>query len=220
MRARGTAFLAVALLLAACGGGSSDNTTPTKNAGTAAAPSTGPSPTTSASTASAGANVLKPTGGGFFTDMFGTSTPITCPRVAKIGEASQLTRFAPSGQDLTDVLFEAVIGDINGTCSASAKTVTVQMTADFIASRGPADKTRKAPFTYFVAIIGPGDKVLTRDQFDTSIEFAGNKTRSGIREPLDLTIPLQQGERGDDLRILVGFVLSHEEVAYNRAHSQ
>jgi hypothetical protein len=62
--------------------------------------------------------------------------------------------------------------------------------------------------------------VLTREQFDTYIDFPGNKTRSGIREELSEKIPLNPGERGDDYRVYVGFVLTHEELAYNRAHPQ
>jgi hypothetical protein len=69
-----------------------------------------------------------------------------------------------------------------------------------------------------VAITDSHDKILVRQQFDTSIDFEGNKTRNGIRENLEPSIPLQQAQRGDDYRIYVGFVLTHDEVDYNRAH--
>ncbi len=195
---RRVAFIAATLLLAACGGGDKPPASSGASAGSAAQPS----------------------GGGFFSDMFGTSTPVTCPRVSKIDEAAQLTRFAPSGHDLTDVLFEAAIGDINGKCSASEGSVTVKLTVDFVASRGPADKTRKAPFSFFVAITDLHEKVLGRQQFDSTIEFAGNQTRGGLREKLDQIIPTVKGQRGDDFRIYVGFALTHEELDYNRAHPQ
>ena len=105
--------------------------------------------------------------------------------MTKVNEASQLTRFGPAGHDITDVQFEALIGDINGKCEAVDKGVSVKMTVDFIASRGPADKTRKASFAYFVAITDNKDNVLTRQQFDTYIDFPGNRTRDGIRESLE-----------------------------------
>src|SRR4029077_14286649 len=100
------------------------------------------------------------------------------------------------------------------------KGVAVHMTIDFIASRGPADKARKASFAYLVAITDNKENVVTRQQFDTDIPFIGNRTRDGIPEKLDLTLPLAQGQRGDDFRIYVGFVVSHDELAYNRAHPQ
>jgi hypothetical protein len=202
------AFLAAILLLAACSSGGGSSRSKSADAGSAGGAGT------------TGGTALAPSGGGFFNSMFGSGAPASCPRVTKITEASLLTRFAPSGHDLTDVLFEAQIGDINGTCSLSDNTVKVEMTADFIASLGPADKEHKAAFSYFVAITDLNEKVLARQQFDTSIEFPGNKTRSGIREQLEQAIPLQKGQRGDDFHIYVGFVLSREEFAYNRAHPQ
>jgi hypothetical protein len=196
------ALLAAILALAACSSGGGSSAPKTADAG------------------GASGTAIAPSGGGFFNNMFGSSAPASCPGVTKITEASQLTRFAPSGHDLTDVLFEAQIGDINGSCSVSDNTVKVEMAADFIASLGPADKAHKAGFSYFVAITDLNEKVLARQQFDTSIDFPGNKTRSGIREQLEQMIPLQKGQRGDDFHIYVGFVLSREEFAYNRAHPQ
>jgi hypothetical protein len=202
-------LLLAGLLLAACGG----DDKPPPASGSAA-----PSGTSSASP-SAPAKPA-PSGGGFFTNMFGTTAAVSCPRVTKIGEASQLTRFSPSGHDITDVEFEAVIGDINGKCEPADKGVAVHMTIDFIASRGPADKTRKASFGYLVAITDNKENVVARQQFDTDIPFIGNRTRDGIPEKLDLVLPLAPGQRGDDFRIYIGFVVTHDELAYNRAHPQ
>jgi len=199
-------LLLAGFLLAACGG---DDKPPPPSTGSAAPSGTPAAPKKPA-----------PSGGGFFTNMFSASGPVSCPRVTKIGEASQLTRFGPAGHDITDVLFEAVIGDINGKCEAADKGVSVKMTVDFIASRGPADKARKASFAYFVAITDNKDNVLTRQQFDTYIDFPGNRTRDGIRESLEQSTPLAAGQRGDDFRIYVGFVITHDELAYNRAHPQ
>ena len=199
-------LLLAGFLLAACGG---DDAPPPP------APSTG-----SAAPAPAPAKKPAPSGGGFFTNMFSAPGAISCPRVTKVNEASQLTRFGPAGHDITDVQFEALIGDINGKCEAVDKGVSVKMTVDFIASRGPADKTRKASFAYFVAITDNKDNVLTRQQFDTYIDFPGNRTRDGIRESLDEIIPLAAGQRGDDFRVYLGFVVTHDELAYNRAHPQ
>jgi len=160
-------------------------------------------------------------GNGFFDRMFGgTSTPtFTCPEVSKVADVARLTRFAPSGHDLTDVAFEAAVGGLGGSCSQGDHgSVDVQLTVQFIGGRGPANKTRKAPFTYFVAIVDRNDNVLAREQFNTGIEFPGNQTRNTITEEVDENIPLQKDQQGNQFRIFVGFVLSPEEVAYNRAH--
>ena len=159
--------------------------------------------------------------GGFFSRMFsGTSSPtVTCPEVTKVGDAVKLTRFVPGGHDLTDVAFEAAVGKIGGNCSAGDNgSLDVSLTVEFIASRGPADKTRKALFTYFVAIVDSAENILAREQFDTGVAFPGNQTRNAATEELEENIPLGKGQQGNQFRVFIGFVLTPEEVAYNRAH--
>ena len=178
-------LLAAGLALAACGG--EDKPAPTSSA---------PPPPAKPSAAA------QPSGGGFFNNVFGSGKPVSCPQVTKVGEAALLTRFRPPGHDITDVVFDAFIGDINGKCESSDQGVTVKMTVDF------------------VAITDAKSNVLAREQFDTFIDFPGNKTRNGIREELEEKIPMTAGQRGDDYRVYVGFALTHDELAYNRAHAQ
>jgi hypothetical protein len=158
--------------------------------------------------------------GSFFDRMFSGSSAqtLTCPEITKVGDAARVTRFAPGGHDLTDVAFEAAVGKIGGSCSEGDNSIDVQLTVEFIASRGPADKTRKAPFTYFVAIVDRNENILAREQFDTAVGFPGNQTRSAITEELEQNIPIQKGQQGNQFRVFIGFVLTPEEVAYNRAH--
>ncbi len=153
--------------------------------------------------------------------IFGSSSApaVTCPEVIKVGDVARLTRFSSGGHDLTDVAFEAALGKLGGTCSRGDNgSVDVQLTVEFIASRGPADHTRKAPFNYFVAIVDQNENILAREQFDTGVGFPGNQTRNVITEELEENIPLQKGQQGNQFRIFVGFVLTPDEVAYNRAH--
>ena len=160
--------------------------------------------------------------GGFFDRMFGGSSgpTLTCPDVSKVGDVSRLTRFVPGGHDLTDVTFEAGVGQLTGSCSASDGSVVVDLKVEFIASRGPANTTRQAPFTFFVAIVDKADNVLARQEFDSGVEFPGNQTRSSGVEELEQDIPVSNPLQGNQYRVFVGFVLSPEEVAYNRAHPQ
>jgi hypothetical protein len=195
-------ILLTVLLLAACNSGASGG-------GASGANTTGttPPPTTGNSQ-------------GFLSQVFGgNSAPtFTCPSFNRVTDAARLTRFVPGGHDLTDVAFEAAVGQVTGSCSEASGTIDVQMNAQFVASRGPADKTRKAPFNYFVAIVDQHDNILARVQFDTGVEFPGNQTRNAITEELEQQIPLPKGQRGSDYRIFIGFVLTPDEVAYNRAH--
>jgi hypothetical protein len=210
---RGGILVAAALLLAACSSDSSSTSTGNTGSGNTG----GGTAASKAAAADSGGDA----GGGFFDRLFSNDKKtLTCPTVTRIGEATRLTRFVPGGHDLTDVAFEARIGGITGNCSADKKAVKVQMNAQFIANRGPADKARKAPFAYFVAIADNDDNVLARQDFDTVIAFPGTQTRNGVEEQLDQIIPIKKGQQGSDFHIYIGFDLTPEEIAYNRAHPQ
>lgn len=143
--------------------------------------------------------------------------PPPCPPVAKVDDAATLTRFAGTGRDLTDIQFEAEIGRVATGCDYDSDKVDMVVQVEFIASRGPADQERKAPFTYFVAVARTDHTILGRESFQSVIEFPGNQTRAVTREPdVELEIPLREGEAGRNYRVYIGFVLTEEELAFNR----
>jgi hypothetical protein len=143
--------------------------------------------------------------------------PKPCPQVAQVDDAAELTRYSGSGRDLTDVAFEAQLGGMAGSCAYDDNEIDVELSVQFIASRGPADQTRRADFTYFVAIAKVDQTVLAREEFDSFIEFPGNQTRAGIVEELTQRIPIGPDDRGDSFIIYVGFKLTPEELEFNRA---
>jgi hypothetical protein len=143
--------------------------------------------------------------------------PPPCPEVATVDDAAKLTRFAGEGRDLTDVAFEAEVGQLSGSCVTEDDVIDVELQVQFIASRGPADKDRRADFRYFVAVARTDQTIIAREEFDSYIEFPGNQTRAAIVEELAQHIPRVSGETGETYVIYVGFALTHEEVEFNRA---
>lgn len=143
--------------------------------------------------------------------------PPPCPEIAVVEDAATLTRFAGQGRDLTDVAFEAELGDVRGSCVTEDDVIEVELQVQFIASRGPADKDRRADFRYFVAVAQVDQTIIAREEFDSYIEFPGNQVRAGIVEELAQHIPRPNGETGDNFVIYVGYALTPEEVAFNRA---
>ena len=142
--------------------------------------------------------------------------PPPCPR-AVVGEnAGRLTRFSAAGTDAANVVFEAEISDVTGTCVYDGDTIEVDMQIQLVASRGPAATEDSAKFNYFVAVARTDKTVLSRAAFDAAIELPGNQTRNQTVEELEQTIPLAKGESGANLVIVVGFEMTSEELEYNR----
>jgi len=142
--------------------------------------------------------------------------PPPCPR-AVVGEnAGRLTRFSGAGKEPANVVFEAEISDLAGTCVYDDDSIDVDLQIQLVASRGPAATDDSAKFNYFVAVARTDKTVLSRDAFDTVIELPGNQTRNQTVEQLEQTIPIAKGESGANFVIVVGFEMTPEELEFNR----
>src|SRR5262245_47211163 len=142
--------------------------------------------------------------------------PPPCPR-AVVGEnAGRLTRFSGAGKEPANVVFEAEISDLAGTCVYDDDSIDVDLQIQLGASRGPAATDDSAKFNYFVAVARTDKTVLSRDAFDTVIELPGNQTRNQTVEQLEQTIPIAKGESGANFVIVVGFEMTPEELEFNR----
>ena len=141
--------------------------------------------------------------------------PPDCPRANLLEDADRVVRFAGSGRDITDQLFEARISDVTGECVFAKDKVAIDMKLRIEAARGQALEGDVASLGYFVAIVGPDGTVRARQEFDTEVPFQG-RTRSAIIEELEPEIPLGEGDRADYYTVYVGLLLSREELDYNR----
>ena len=145
-----------------------------------------------------------------------------CPRVAVLSDAGSLTKFAsPAGRDILDIDFQGEIADIVASCEYSDdkknRQVAVQVAPVFAVSRGAANTDRTAKFTYFVSVIR-GEQILTKQEFETSTDFAGNRTRVVFQdsEPVSIDIPLAYRAAEYEYEVLLGFQLTPEELDYNK----
>jgi hypothetical protein len=142
--------------------------------------------------------------------------PPPCPRAVVGDNAGRLTRFNGAGKDPANMVFEAEISDVAGSCVYDGDTIQVDLQVQIVAGRGPANTDDKAKLNYFVAVARTDKTILSRDGFDTVIELPGNQTRNQTVEDLEQTIPLAKGESGANLVIVVGFEMTPEELEFNR----
>jgi hypothetical protein len=145
-----------------------------------------------------------------------------CPAVLPVRDASYMTKFDGASQDLSDTLYEAKIDSVLPAANCiyqlrdDGNTIVYDIRLQFLAQRGPKEREGSAKFDYFVAVTGAGGKPLAREVFPAEIPFENGATQAIIVEEIQPTIPLKAGENGDFYRIYVGFILSEQEMAYNR----
>lgn len=144
--------------------------------------------------------------------------PPPCPRIAILHDARRLVNFAPGGgTDLSAMVSDVRLVRAGGRCSYRDDAVEVDMTVTIAARRGPADRSRKAPARYFVAILSPEEKVIAKRVFDVTLTFPVNIDAGSQTDSLVQKIPLAKGERGYRYSIVTGLQLTPEQLKYNRA---
>ena len=154
--------------------------------------------------------------------------PQPCPRVLTHQDATKLTRFREGpGRDLIDVEFEAEIIDARGGCihdiddETRTGTLDIELIIEVVVARGPADTDREASFGYFVAIPQFYPRPEGHEVFPAKVAFPGNRTRlTLVDEPVYLTIPLQEGQVGQDFEIVIGLDVTPEELDFNRQQAR
>lgn len=159
---------------------------------------------------------------------FGSKVPPpACPRVAVLKDADKITKFAPGpGRDLTDILLQAEIVSFVGDCAYEGDApnyTSVRMTIRIGVeiTRGPSNRNRDVDLKYFVRI--PQFYPSPEGNAVMSIKTSFPPNRDTIQypdEPIDLVIPLHSGRVGRDYEVFLGFVLTPDELQYNRQNDR
>ncbi len=142
----------------------------------------------------------------------------SCPRVAILADAADLTRYRPGGgQDITDLVLDGRIAGFKGGCEREDRDhVRTKLNVDLQLLRGPAARGRQAPVSFFVAV-RDGDRILDKQTYNLNVEFPANQDQLRITGPdTSLLVSVNREKAAAAYDVLIGFQLSPEELALNR----
>jgi hypothetical protein len=141
-----------------------------------------------------------------------------CPHVGVLADAADLTRFrAGGGEDLTDMVMDAKVVGVAGSCDLARRATNVDLAVTIQATRGPASGTRVLDVPYFVAVTDRDGNVVDRASFSARFEFPANRTTARlVGEEIRLVLPTPEGMRGRDYAVTVGLQVDEKELAFNR----
>ena len=147
--------------------------------------------------------------------------PLFCPLGVPVRDAAYLVRYDGQGRDLTNVLFEAELVEVQVLCAINQDDVSADVEVEVVvtirAIRGLADQSREANFNYFVAVIDPQSNVLVREAFDMTVPFQGSQSRLRVEDRLETEFTIPTAEVSRDYKVYVGLELTPEEVELNRS---
>lgn len=114
------------------------------------------------------------------------------------------------------------ITNISQNCDYSKNTLNLDLDIEFSGRLGPKGlrKTDGHPFAsypFFVAILSPTNHVLAKEIFSASLTYDQGDAVHSYRETLRHIIPVTDKSQGQSYRVLIGFQLTEEQLAYNRA---
>jgi hypothetical protein len=143
--------------------------------------------------------------------------PPLCPQVSVLKDAGDLTRFQGSGTDLTNMVVDGRMTQPAGKCVLDDTThLRTILNVHLELMRGPASKSRVVDVTYFVTVL-KGDTVLEKQEFPLPTQFPGNTDHVRLTgDEVDLVLPVTEKVSGAAYRVLVGFQLTPQELAFNR----
>ena len=147
----------------------------------------------------------------------------SCPEIRILPEASFITQFRNGpGRDITDIIHESRLVGYSGSCefvgdapNFTAVDVTLRPVMDV--SRGPAAGGRAVEIKYFVAVPAFYPRPEGRSEFGVRAIFPENRDNMRLRdEELTIRLPLTGGRTTSDLPVYLGFVLTPEQLEFNR----
>lgn len=161
---------------------------------------------------------------GIVSRMFGASedkrNPGPCPLIGVLYESSRLVEFRAPGERLANVGFTGEINGVRGLCAYSgAKPIDVNLEIEMSFGRGPMATEETRTYRYWVAVTRTNVGPITKEYFDVQVKFPRGASVVRHTEQIKrISIPRANADvAGTAFEVLVGFELTPEQLAFNRA---
>lgn len=142
-----------------------------------------------------------------------------CPSAGSLYEAARLIEFSGETEQFSEVAFTGEIVDVEFFCRyAGDEPIEAELQIDFAFGKGPAATRDSHAYRYFVAVTRRNSHVLEREDFEIVAAFDGEAITAAREVVRPIEIPRAEGSiSGANFEVLVGFVLSENQLAFNRA---
>jgi len=160
---------------------------------------------------------------------------VACPNTGILQDADGITVFKDGeAQGIENVVTSARVVNYGGGCAWRDGQVDFALMIDFQAVQGAeGKKLKRFNFPYFVAVLGPDEQVLQRQSFSTTVPFDNKRQGAAavdasrthavylgkagqMREEHRLRLPVQDRESAPQYKVVIGFELTPEQLAFNR----
>jgi predicted small secreted protein len=146
-----------------------------------------------------------------------------CPHIEIVEELASLHDFTnQTNAQEHDLISSAQMRESSNNCFYENKSVTIDLELAFDGALGQHGRLKDSDkpslsYPFFVAITDGSGTILAKEIFSVSLVYdPGQNTQTAI-EKLRQIIPVPSKQKGASYKVLAGFQLSQDQLAYNRA---
>lgn len=147
-----------------------------------------------------------------------------CPQVELVDDLSSISDFVNMQKISHENLVSRVdLGSAESTCKLSNNSAIVDLKLIFNGILGAKGRMKNSDtpyfsYPYFVAVTAPNGKIMAKEIFAAPISYNANENEHVYFENLRQIIPIRSKDVANHYKILIGFQVSPEQLAYNRAN--
>ena len=149
----------------------------------------------------------------------GEANPGPCPRAFAIFDASRMVQIAGDGaESFRNVGFTGEIDNVRSLCRYFPdRPILADLSMDFSLGRGPAAAGDTFTYNYFVAATRKNLEVMAKEVYPLTVTFPEGQDRVRVTEKIsEIRIPrANDTTSGENFEIVVGFVVTPEQRAFN-----
>jgi len=142
-----------------------------------------------------------------------------CPVAASLFDAARKVEIK-GNEVFENVGFTGEIVGVQSFCRyVGENPITMEMEIDFAFGRGPAAEGVTHDYNYFVTVTRRGRAVIEKQVLPLKVTFPAGADRVSVTEKIEnIVIPRANATvSGSNFEVFVGFDLTDEELAFNRA---
>jgi hypothetical protein len=143
-----------------------------------------------------------------------------CPYVKALYDAARYVEFKDDREASSAVIYSGEIEGMTSGCAyKGSEPIRVALQVLFDLGRGPQANDNHKTYRYWVAVTDRNHAVLAKEDYELPVTFPAGQDRVLITETLGgVTIPRHDSNvSGSNFEILVGFEVTPQMAAFNRA---